>query len=250
MTPTVTILEVLGRAKQGMTRPFLCRGDDDHLYYVKGRGAGLHSLCCEWIAGQLARTMGLPLPDFAVAEVPAVLVAGSDRPDIRELGPGLVFASSRLEVAREITWTEAQSCVEDLKALVLLFDWWVHNEDRILSPLGGNPNLLMTADLQGQNQLWVFDFNLAFDPDFSEERFRECHIFSKLLPGWPLGFRERVEPLMQVALRQVNDCFDSLPREWLHLEGDENLPVQLNQNSVFESLARAFTEPEAFWNRL
>ena len=32
---SVTIVEVLRRADQGMTRPFLCRGDDDVLYYVK-----------------------------------------------------------------------------------------------------------------------------------------------------------------------------------------------------------------------
>ena len=250
MIPTVTVVEVLGRSEQGMTKPFLCRGDDDRLYYVKGRGAGLHSLCCEWIAGQLARMMGLPLPDFAIAEVPSALVEGSDRPDIRELGAGLVFASARLETAREITWTEAQACPEELKALVLLFDWWVNNEDRILSPLGGNPNLLMTADAEGRNHLWVFDFNLAFDPDFSEGRFRENHLFSKLLQEWPLGFRERIEPLLQAALGQLNGLFASLPKEWLHLEADETLPVQLDQKLVSVLVARAFTEPDAFWNRL
>lgn len=168
MNPTVTIVEVLGRAEQGMTLPFLCRGDDDLLYYVKGRRAGLHSLCCEWIAGHLALALGLPLPHFAIAEVPEALVNGSDREDIWELGAGLVFASARLEAAREITWTEAQTCAAELKATVLLFDWWVHNEDRILSALGGNPNLLMTAE---GNKMWVFDFNLAFDPDFSVDRF-------------------------------------------------------------------------------
>ena len=249
MNPSVTIVEVLGRAEQGMTRPFLCRGDDDQLFYVKGRGAGLHSLCCEWIAGNLALMMGLPLPDFTIAEVPEALVNGSDRSDIRELGAGLVFASARLESAREITWAEAQACPAELKALVLLFDWWVHNEDRSLSALGGNPNLLMTADEGGPSKLWVFDFNLAFDADFLDARFRENHLFSVLLPDWPAGFRQRLEPLMQAALNQLGEWFASLPEEWQHLEGDETLPVQLEQKLVFETLARAFTEPTAFWNR-
>ena len=86
--------------------------------------------------------------------------------------------------------------------------------------------------------------------DFSDERFREHHVFSTLLQEWPLGFRERIEPLLQAALGQLNGWFASLPTEWLHLEADETLPVQLDQKLVSETLARAFTEPAAFWNRL
>ena len=35
MKAPVTITEIPGRAKQGMTRPFDCRGDDWLTYYVK-----------------------------------------------------------------------------------------------------------------------------------------------------------------------------------------------------------------------
>ena len=119
---SVTIVEVLRRADQGMTRPFLCRGDDDVLYYVKGRGAGLRSMCCEWVAGRLAQEMKLPVPRFEIAEVPAALVAGSDRDDIRELGSGAVFASARVEGAGEITWSEAMGSPEGMMAGVLLFE--------------------------------------------------------------------------------------------------------------------------------
>ena len=37
---TVNIVEIIRRSTQGITRPFLCRGDDNWLYYVKGHGAG------------------------------------------------------------------------------------------------------------------------------------------------------------------------------------------------------------------
>lgn len=175
---------------------------------------------------------------------------GSDREDIWELGAGLVFASARLEAAREITWTEAQACPADLKATVLLFDCWVHNEDRTLSALGGNPNLLMTAESGEGSKMWVFDFNLAFDADFSVDRFRENHLFSVLLPQWPLGFRERIEPLMKAALDRLDEWFTTMPIQWQHFEGDDSLPVQLDQKLVFETLALAFTCPATFWNRL
>ena len=47
MTLPITIIEVVGPAVQGMTRPFLCKaGFFD--YDVKGAYAGLDSLGCEW----------------------------------------------------------------------------------------------------------------------------------------------------------------------------------------------------------
>lgn len=250
MNPSVTIVEVLGRSLQGMTLPFLGRGDDDRLYYLKGRYAGLHSLCCEWIAGNLARAMELPVPDFAIAEVPETLVAGSDRTDIGDLGAGLVFASARLGGAREITWPEAQDCTVQTQALVLLFDWWVQNEDRKLSALGGNPNLLMTANEKQPDKLWVFDFNLAFDADFSVARFREEHLFAALLKEWPPGFRASIEARMHAALNRLPEWFSSLPKKWQHIDADETLPAQLEQKLVFETLARAFNETDTFWNLL
>ena len=246
---SVTIVEVLRRAEQGMTRPFLCRGDDNMLYYVKGCGAGLRSLCCEWVAGRLAQEMKLPIPRFEIAEVPATLVAGSDREDIRDLGEGRVFASARVEGAGEITWSESIATPEDIMAGVLLFDWWVQNEDRSLSALGGNPNLLMGPDAVRRRKLRVFDFNLAFDVDFNVERFWENHIFAKLFPQWPLAFREQSEPWMQAALAKLPEIFQTMPPEWLHLNGDESLPVQLEQNLVFETLSRAFSNTASFWSR-
>jgi hypothetical protein len=96
----ITLTEILGRAEQVMPRPFVCRAAP-LTYYVKGAYAGRRSLCCEWVANRLVRTLlqGLPLsvPPFAMAEVPVALIEGSARKDARDLGAGLVFASLRIE---------------------------------------------------------------------------------------------------------------------------------------------------------
>ena len=47
MNAPITITEVVGRAVQGMTRPFFCKAGFFGCY-VKGAYAGLDSLCCEW----------------------------------------------------------------------------------------------------------------------------------------------------------------------------------------------------------
>jgi hypothetical protein len=57
---------------------------------------------------------------------------------------------------------------------LLVFDWWVENADRSLSPHGGNPNLLWRAS---ENKLLVIDHNLAFDADFDEASFFTTHVF-------------------------------------------------------------------------
>lgn len=244
----MTIVEILGRSEQGITRPFLCRGDDDGLYYVKGRGAGLRSLCCEWVAGRLAQEFGLQIPRFEIAQVPSSLLCNSDRLDLSELGRGPVFASAKVCESCELTWEEAAQVPPEVMADIFIFDWWVQNEDRSLSALGGNPNLLIGAVEDGPRRLWAFDFNLAFDPGFDANHLREVHAFSRLLEAWPLGYRETCLPRLERAYQQLPAIYATLPKEWLHLDGDPAEPVQLAESSVREILQRAFHAPIELWN--
>ncbi len=163
MNDPMTITEVVGRAVQGMTKPFLCKAEFAE-YYVKGAYAGKNSLCCEWVANRLVKcalpSAPLGQPMFEMGEVAHALIEGSGFPDIRELGEGLVFASLRIEDGQELTWSAAQGWSEETMALLLLLDLWIQNEDRSLSELGGNPNLLVTqipplpAD-DPEGALWV-----------------------------------------------------------------------------------------------
>lgn len=266
MNPPITITEVIGRSEQGATRPFLCHADDWMTYYVKGAYAGMNSLCCEWVASRLAKLLvdeePLSLPWFRMAEVPRELVEGSERPDIRDLGVGRVFASKQVAGGQELTWTTAHGWPEETMAMVLLIDLWLRNEDRSLSEHGGNPNLLVEPirslpdddpdgalwkDEPRREMLWVYDFNLAFDEDFNRERFFGVHVFGRMLRAWPEGFRERMEARMREALGQVRAIFSELPPEWLHVDGDDSLPVQLDVERVILVLELPFTDPESFW---
>jgi len=262
MNSPIIINEILGRSEQGMTRPFICRAGFYGTYFVKGAYAGKRSLCCEWVAHRLAH-LALPnaplgLPIFKMAEVPVELIKGSGRADIIELGEGLVFASHRIDRAQELTWSSAQGWPEDTMALLLLIDLWVQNEDRSLSALGGNPNLLVEqipslpkddpegalwADQPRRETLWVFDFNLAFDENFSRQRFFDAHVFGNMLKIWPEGFRDRMEPQLIKAISEVRAIFDELPLEWLYVDSDNSLPVQLDVERVVSVLEMPFTDP-------
>lgn len=271
MNPAATITEILGRAEQGMTRPFLCQVNHWNICYVKGSYAGQRSLCCEWVAGWLAKAVlaapvpGVPpigVPVIEMAEVPRPLIEGSVRKDIRDLGAGTVFVSMRMDGAQELSWFTAQGWPEETMAALLLLDLWIQNEDRSLSAHGGNPNLLVTQipplpdwdeegalwkDISKREMLWAYDFNLAFDDQFDRARFFDAHVFGRMLKQWPVGFRERMEPRLRATLERLPELFDQLPLEWLYLDGDDSLPVQLDLNRVFSVLSLPFTEPDTFW---
>lgn len=270
MNPPITITEVIGRSEQGATRPFFCSVETGigyrQIYCVKGAYAGMNSLCCEWVASRLAHLLvegnAMALAPFGMAEVPPELIEASARADIQDLGEGRVFASQLIAGGQELTWSEAQDWPDETIATLVLLDLWLQNEDRILSVHGGNPNLLVertyhvtdeipggtrTSVEDGGKRLWAFDFNLAFDEDFDRRRFFGTHVFGGMLKEWPKGFRERMEPRMKAALGWLTAIFSELPPEWLHVDGDDSLPVQLDPKRVRSVLELPFTEPELFW---
>jgi hypothetical protein len=56
-----------------------------------------------------------------------------------------------------------------------------------------------------------------------------------------------MEPRLRAALDQLPAIFDELPLEWLHVDGDEGLPVQLDEERVTSALKLPFTDPDTFW---
>lgn len=241
--PTIYIEEILGRSKQGITEPFICRGDDGAIYFVKGKGAGRRSQICEWVAAQLATEFGLPIAEYALAEVPLELIEADVFPNIRELGSGIAFASRELSHPQELTAITRDLVPEGLARDVLVFDWWLHNEDRHLTELGGNPNLLW--DMQSL-ELVVIDHNQAFDRDFNPVNFLQSHVFSS---QWNAVFgdhleRERYAIKLREVLRKLANIRANIPDSWWYV--DDGVPANLKWDEVETCLERCCRED--FWN--
>ncbi len=241
--PSVVIEEVLGRSDQGVTEPFICRGDDGVVYYVKGASAGRRSQVCEWVAAQLAAAFGLPVPVCVLAEVPAELIDVRVRPDIRDLGTGVVFASSRLSHVQELSLTTCARVPPGQALDVLVFDWWLRNGDRTLTDFGGNPNLLWDV---GAGTLWAIDHNQAFDRGFSAEHFLACHVFRAV---WNRVYgdheaRHQYALRMKAALELLPVIRDSIPESWWWL--DDDLPAAVSWDEIEGVLQRV--PRHDFWN--
>ncbi|QBM77413.1 hypothetical protein E2E30_17790 [Sphingomonas sp. AAP5] len=202
-----------------MTQPFLCQLADDQLYAVKGRGALVHGLIAETIAGCLGRQIGLPIPDFVLAEMPASLVRGFGDPTLESaIGEGTAFASLWQEPVETIATPFLKTIPQRLLAKIYAFDHWIMNGDRTLTEHGGNPNLLVRLD---SNSLIVIDHNLAFSNTYHH---RELAVHA-CRPAWikmsrDFVFCEELFAAMDTALAMLNDITGQLPGAWIEASGD------------------------------
>ena len=221
LTP-IPIVEILGPAEQGLSRPYKCRGEDGRLYYVKGRQTDRHSVWSEWLCGNLAIAFGLKLPHFRLVEISAELLEET-RADCRNIGAGIAFGS---EHYANPTWFEPGFTGKvplEIQRDVLMFDWWIGNMDRTR----GNPNLLWDA---AQQQLVVIDHNRAFDHDFCAKDFAEMHVFSNEFGSVfdDLVTRDIYAQRLSKALEVWQLTCDNAPLEWRWANPEQDVPANFN----------------------
>jgi hypothetical protein len=240
----VQIIEILDRSTQGVTKPFICRGEDGNIYFVKGKDAGKRSLICEWVASSLGAKMGLPVPPHRIVEVPSALIDLGSRPDLAELGSGPAFGSQRQQLV-ELSLSHMDNVPTALQRKVLAFDWWIRNGDRTLSLNGGNPNLFWNVE---QAQLVVLDHNLAFDDSFSSADFLALHAFRSqsrnLFGDWVFQ-----QELCGICLRAMEDwdaICGAIPQEWTFVDPERTIPVNFEFDALRARLLDC--ENDAFWN--
>lgn len=223
-----------------MTQPVLCYLADDQLYAVKGRQALPAGLIAEVVAGSLGQLMGLPIPDFAVADFSRQLADASADASLRStLNIGSNFASRWQEAADPITMPSLGMHPPALLAKIFVFDHWVMNGDRTLSEHGGNPNLFVKLDT---NELIVIAHNLAFSQRYNPEELQ----FHACRDAWSYmkkssAFLSECRDLLSQAIQQLTHIFSDLPDQWTEQESD--LLIRIDDS------LRRFEDTE-FWEQL
>ena len=84
---TVIATRYVTPLREGGSLPGLVEADDDGLYVVKFRGAGQgpRALIAELLAGEIARAIGLPVPEIVFAVIDADLARTEPDPEIQDL---------------------------------------------------------------------------------------------------------------------------------------------------------------------
>ena len=234
----IQIKEVIKLAEQGFSRPFLCRGADNDLYYVKGRNATPDSMYKEWICGHLGRALELPIPEFRIVELDPELVDALPH-ELAPIGSGPAFGSKAIERPIWFEPASTKSISAGLQRRVVAFDWWIRNTDRTAQ----NTNLLFD-----QESLVVFDHNNAFDLDFDADSFLTGHIFQDEARNLFSDYLER--DTLQASFEQHLPIFDealaTAPQEWKWYDTDATVPGNFDPSPCKEVLERCLDR--RFWD--
>lgn len=149
---TVNVTRYVTPLREGGSLPAIVEADDDGLYVLKFRGAGqgLKALIAELISGEIARALGLRVPEIVFANLDAVLSRTEPDPEIQDL----LRASAGLNLALDylpgsITFDPLVETINaKLASQIVWFDCFVTNVDR--TPR--NTNLLVW-----HKNLWLID---------------------------------------------------------------------------------------------
>ena len=143
--------------REGGSLPGLVEADDDGLYVVKFRGAGQGplALVAEVIVGELARRLGLPVPELVAVDLDPVLGRAEPDPEIQELvvaSGGVNLGVDFLPGALAYSPATPSQPTAEFAAEVVWLDALATNVDRTAA----NPNLLLWHE-----RTWLIDHGAA-----------------------------------------------------------------------------------------
>ncbi len=153
---TVIATRYVTPLREGGSLPAIVEADDEGMYVLKFRGAGQgpKALIAEIVAGELARAIGLRVPEIVFIELDPELARTEPDPEIQEL----IRASAGLNLALDYLPGSvmfdpvAEKPDAELASSIVWFDALVTNVDR--TPR--NTNMLMW-----HRRLWLIDHGAA-----------------------------------------------------------------------------------------
>lgn len=217
---TITAIRYVTPLREGGSLPAIVEADDQQLYVLKfcGAGQGPKALIAELVAGELARALGLPVPEIVFAHLDPALGRSEPDPEIQDL----IKASAGLNLA--LAYLPGAFAFDpllnplgpELASAVVWFDSYVTNVDR--TPR--NTNILMW-----QQRPWLIDhgaclyFHHSWNGYLARSRSRFPQIkehvllpFANDLPAADAALSARLTPEI------IDSVVGLIPAAWLNSE--------------------------------
>jgi hypothetical protein len=226
---TVNVTQYLQPLREGGSLPAIVKADDGFLYVLKFRGAGQgkKALISEFIGGELARAMGLKVPELVFMNLDDSFSKTEPDEEIQDLlkfSVGLNLGLHYLSSA--ITYDPLVSKVDAFTASkVVILDSLISNIDRTTK----NTNLLNWND-----ELWVIDNGASFYFHHNWQTW-ESHLTRTfpLIKDHVLLAKATVLEEASSAVKKlitkdiIAEIVSKIPEDWLISEGDFLNPTEM-----------------------
>jgi len=226
---TVNVVQYIKPLREGGSMPAIVKADDDFLYVLKFRGAGQgkKALIAELLGGELARAIGLKMPELVFMNLDDTFSKTEPDEEIQDLlkfsvglNLGLHFLSSA------ITYDPLVSKIDALTASkVVVLDSIMSNIDRTAK----NTNLL-----DWNNELWVIDNGASFyfHHNWSTYKNHLTRTFPLIKDHVLLDKATQLNEAskqIQTALtdEKITEIIALIPEEWLQNDTDDLSPAQM-----------------------
>ena len=219
---TVNVTRYVTPLREGGSLPAIVEADDDGMYVLKFRGAGqgVKALIAELLSGEIARSLGLRVPEIVFVNLDPVLGRTEPDPEIQEL----LQASGGLNLALDylpgsITFDPLVDTIDSrLASEIVWLDCFVTNVDR--TPR--NTNLLIW-----HKELWLIDHgaSLYFQHSWTNWQEHSKRPFTQVKDHVLLPRAAELEAVnreyrARLTNETITDIVSLIPSDWL--TGDSN----------------------------
>jgi hypothetical protein len=244
---TVNATRYVTPLREGGSLPAIVEADDDGMYVLKFRGAGqgTKALIAELIAGEIARTVGLLVPELVFVALDTDIAKTEPDPEIQDL----IRASGGLNLGLDYLPGSvmfdpvAEKPDSDLASRIVWFDALVTNIDRTAR----NANMLMW-----HRKLWLIDHGAAlyFHHGWTNMAERSKDPFPLIKDHILLPFANTLEAADDQMTSAITDeairsIVELVPDDWMHGNSPFDTAAE-NRNAYVEYLLRRLEEPHHF----
>lgn len=225
---TVNVTRYVAPLREGGSLPAIAEADDDFLYVLKFRGAGqgVRALIAELIGGEIARALGLKVPEIVLAHLDTAFGRTEPDEEIQDLLKASVGSNLALHyLSGAITFDPTVTKLDStLASKIVWLDSLLTNVDRTAR----NTNMLIW-----HKELWLIDHGASLYFHHSWENWEEHarRPFNQVKDHVLLSLATELQSVDRaftalLTPERITSIVSMVPDDWLLTDAKEGSPAE------------------------